>query len=201
MKTCRRCFQAKPIEEFCRDSKAKDGKNPWCRGCHSLYKKSKNPPIAKDLPPDGHKCCYICKDIKPFEDFYTHNTRPGGYRAECIGCTRLANAMWKDSGGREYGARYSKNRKFNNMVKIVQYLLEHPCVDCGDTRVLVLEFDHVRDKTTEVMRMISGTWEAISSEIAKCEVRCASCHKIKTAERKMSLRLKVLRYVTDEMVQ
>jgi hypothetical protein len=61
----------------------------------------------------------------------------------------------------------------------------HPCVDCGQTDIRCLEFDHVRgEKSEEISRMLQNLpWSVIEAEIAKCEVRCANCHRIKTLER------------------
>lgn len=52
-------------------------------------------------------------------------------------------------------------------------------------RTRVLEFDHVRgSKIDAVTRLLSKRlcWPSIEAEIAKCEVRCANCHRIKTSE-------------------
>jgi hypothetical protein len=64
------------------------------------------------------------------------------------------------------------------------YLLAHPCVDCGETDPLVLDFDHVRgDKVGEICILVGNRrpWPLIEAEIAKCDVRCANCHRRKTA--------------------
>lgn len=70
-----------------------------------------------------------------------------------------------------------------NAPRLRRYLVEHPCVDCGESDPVVLEFDHIRDKRIEVPRMLwSGApWTQIALEIAKCEVRCANCHRRRTA--------------------
>jgi hypothetical protein len=63
-------------------------------------------------------------------------------------------------------------------------LLHHSCVDCGESDPLVLDFDHVRGmKKRHVSRMISGgtSIETLRKEIEKCVVRCANCHRRKTA--------------------
>lgn len=84
---------------------------------------------------------------------------------------------------RNSAAYYARNREC-----VDQYLLEHPCIDCGETDLLVLEFDHVRDKVVAVSKMIpSYALEQLRAEIAKCEVRCANCHRRKTAERRAAL--------------
>lgn len=62
-------------------------------------------------------------------------------------------------------------------------MLEHPCVDCAETNLVVLDFDHLRDKRWNVTYMVSAgfPWSTIALEIAKCQVLCANCHRIKTA--------------------
>ncbi|MGH2472088.1 MAG: hypothetical protein ACRDG6_06765 [Candidatus Limnocylindria bacterium] len=69
--------------------------------------------------------------------------------------------------------------------RIDSYLEEHPCVDCGESNLIVLDFDHLRDKTDDVADMVAlgRPWSEIESEIAKCQVRCANCHARRTARR------------------
>lgn len=73
-------------------------------------------------------------------------------------------------------AIYLRNRNF-----VKKYLMTHPCIDCGNTDIRVLEFDHVRGiKNYTVSNMQYRSISSIKHEIEKCEVRCANCHKIKT---------------------
>ncbi len=67
--------------------------------------------------------------------------------------------------------------------KLAEYLAHHPCVDCGQTDIRVLEFDHVRGKKSDNISRMLGvgySWATIEAEIAKCDVRCVNCHRIKT---------------------
>ena len=64
-----------------------------------------------------------------------------------------------------------------------QHLSIHPCVDCGEKDIVVLEFDHVRGiKEYSINRMLNhnGSLECMIIEIEKCDVRCANCHRRKT---------------------
>lgn len=66
---------------------------------------------------------------------------------------------------------------------VTEYLSKHPCVDCENSDVRVLEFDHVKDKKFKnISTMIYQrySWNRILKEIEKCEVRCANCHRIRT---------------------
>ena len=79
--------------------------------------------------------------------------------------------------------RIYRNR---NALFVFHYLSSRPCVDCGETDPVVLDFDHVRGvKRKNISRMLSSTHSlaAISAEIEKCDVRCANCHRRVTAKR------------------
>ena len=77
---------------------------------------------------------------------------------------------------------------------VANYLLYHPCVDCGESNVLVLEFDHIDHDTkiSEIGTMARNglSFQKIINEIDKCQVRCANCHRIKTAYENNSWKLK-----------
>ena len=55
---------------------------------------------------------------------------------------------------------------------------------CNENDPIVLEFDHLRDKRMNVAKLIQGGYpeKTILLEIEKCEVRCANCHRRKTAK-------------------
>lgn len=58
------------------------------------------------------------------------------------------------------------------------------CVDCGyNENSVALDFDHVRgSKVKNVGEMSNHTWKKVEAEMAKCEIRCANCHRVKTHE-------------------
>jgi hypothetical protein len=66
------------------------------------------------------------------------------------------------------------------------YFSTHPCVDCGEADPIVLEFDHIEKETklaaVSELVWLQRPWRIILEEIKKCEVRCANCHRRKTAK-------------------
>lgn len=73
---------------------------------------------------------------------------------------------------------------------IYNYLISHPCVDCSNTDILVLEFDHRNGKSYNVSRMMQLSVDKILEEVAKCEVRCANCHRRRHAMENNTWKLK-----------
>ena len=75
---------------------------------------------------------------------------------------------------------------------LVEYFSAHPCADCAETDPVVLEFDHLRDKTFTIgSKLTNYPWEKILEEIEKCEVVCGNCHKRRTARRSQSHRARL----------
>ena len=81
---------------------------------------------------------------------------------------------------------HSKAARNRIRTHINTHLKANPCVDCGETDPIILEFDHItNDKhfnISDATRHGYGMKKLIA-EIAKCEVRCANCHRKKTYER------------------
>ena len=79
--------------------------------------------------------------------------------------------------------RNNRRYKARNREFVYQYLLTHPCVDCGESNPVRLEFDHFRDKkgNTSDLTKQACSLNRLREEMVKCDVRCASCHREKTA--------------------
>lgn len=75
-----------------------------------------------------------------------------------------------------------------------EYLLSHPCVDCEESDILVLEFDHKdrMNKTFSISTIVRRRLniEELVIEVSKCDVRCANCHRRKTEKENNSWKLK-----------
>ena len=81
---------------------------------------------------------------------------------------------------------WKRHARRRNHDHVVAYLHKHPCLDCGETDIRVLEFDHVRGtKVAPVSTMVGNGYAIvrIDKEIAKCEVRCANCHRRRTYDK------------------
>jgi hypothetical protein len=70
-----------------------------------------------------------------------------------------------------------------NREKLREFLRASQCADCGIADFAVLEFDHrdPRDKRGDMCQLLTFSWESMLTEIGKCDVVCANCHRRRTA--------------------
>jgi hypothetical protein len=121
----------------------------------------------------------------------------GTRKTICLECQREYAHLWyvrtrSPDAKRNHG--YGERTIERNCQRISEFLLDHPCIDCGEDDLAVLDFDHVRGvKHAEVSILArSGEpWDVVRAEIDKCEVRCANCHRRETVKRANSYRARM----------
>jgi hypothetical protein len=143
------------------------------------------------------KTCAKCKLDKPLSEYNKNGKR--GLGIWCKTCfSEYHRERYKDSGDglKKRLKSQQKSRRAVQEQKIVNYLKDNPCVKCGEANILKLDFDHIKqsEKEFEIMWAIMNTWgwDRIESEIKKCQILCANCHRVKTATEVKSWKLKYL---------
>jgi hypothetical protein len=88
---------------------------------------------------------------------------------------------------------------------VLDYKAAHPCVDCGETDIRCLDFDHrdPKEKKFLVSEITLSKRSVLDAEMAKCDIRCANCHRKRHfdpfhPERRMSAVMKKLVKVTSK---
>jgi hypothetical protein len=104
----------------------------------------------------------------------------------CANCHRRRTAVrarWSRLDGELVGVSWRSPRHERNVRHAVAALAASGCVDCGEHDLCVLDFDHVGARTGAVMRLARNevSLARLAAEIAACEVRCATCHRRRTA--------------------
>lgn len=145
-------------------------------------------------PEGALKRCSLCRVTKPLTEFNVRRKSRDGVQSMCRQCSAERSRRYHQENKRRHINQINKRKALfvaRNRQFLLEYLLQHPCADCGESDPLVLEFDHLRDKAGNVSYLLLvSSWERISNEIAKCDVVCANCHRRRTQARQGSYRLK-----------
>ncbi len=93
------------------------------------------------------------------------------------------NKRWQDKNSLKWKAYLAIRRKSHADIIIAHK--NRPCADClGWFDPVQMDFDHVTGtKKGNLSQMSAQSVKAIMSEIAKCEVVCANCHRLRTLKR------------------
>lgn len=102
--------------------------------------------------------------------------------------------VWYPANKEKHKARVRVNdarRHTDLKAKSDGYKLEKGCQDCGyRDHPEALDFDHVRGEKLfnvgDMVRRHRSSWDKILTEIEKCEVVCANCHRVRTAKRRQN---------------
>ena len=192
---CRNCGETKPLSEF--DFRADTGRHRAdCKSCRR---------VRQRIPVDSVRRrtkwfvgntellrCRKCGVFKPWTEFPRRGRDSNRLQTWCKPCFSSYRAeRHQRNHDREMRRirRNSTKRIAANRINVSAYLRTHACIDCGESDPTVLDFDHVRGtKLGDVSALVGGgyPWPKIEAEIAKCDVRCANCHRRATERRRRS---------------
>lgn len=125
--------------------------------------------------------CTKCKLEKPIEAF---GKKRLGFQTECRECKKIyIQAHYKNN--KAYYIEKARLKKEQIKAVIDEIKSSNPCMDCGKKFPAVcMDFDHripsLKRKAVAVL-LNYGSLKNIMLEIAKCDLVCACCHRIRTA--------------------
>jgi L-lysine 2,3-aminomutase len=129
----------------------------------------------------------MCNEAKDDLDFSVKRTSSDGTvlarQSRCKECMKMLMKKHYTSNKDYYKAK-ARTHDSNHYEIFLEILKTKSCVDCGETDPVVLDFDHTGDKVMSIAHMLQKrlSWTTILAEMEKCEVRCANCHRRKTAK-------------------
>lgn len=139
------------------------------------------------------KLCSVCHKRKDVAGFNKHHERKDGLQSHCKVCTRFRfREYYRLNRVKQLKVVMARRKRIDkiNRIKLLSFLGTHPCIDCGEKDPIVLDFDHRGNKTAQIADLMGGgfSWNRIEEEMNKCDVRCANCHRRKTAKERNNYR-------------
>ncbi len=133
------------------------------------------------------KTCPKCALEKELILFPAKKKSKDGRALWCRACFKANWDVRYYENHQHYRNSHNTSRKKireENARKVFEYLTNIPCINCGESDPIVLEFDHRdrSDKIENISNLVThSSWKRIESEIRKCDVLCANCHRRKSA--------------------
>jgi hypothetical protein len=130
------------------------------------------------------KECHKCYEVKPLDEFNRSRARADGHAATCRKCMKVYRKIHYDNNSKKIVSDVITRRN-GIRAEVWEYKATNPCVDCGESNPIVLDFDHLGDKEFSISLGVARGlgMKRIMEEIAKCDVLCANCHRKRTFKR------------------
>ena len=135
---------------------------------------------------EGLKKCITCGEFKLITEFgIKSKNKVDGLNNQCKLCKReYDNRFHITREGEVKKIKYIKSKDLNkrNAEYIFEYLQDKACLKCGESNSVVLEFHHLGNKKFNIGNYGGKSIQTLKKEIEKCQILCANCHRIVTAE-------------------
>lgn len=84
---------------------------------------------------------------------------------------------------KRWNQKERNQRSYDKRKEIINRIKNRPCMDCGGWyEPCQMDFDHrePNKKRGSVSRTLNFSIKALYAEIAKCDVVCSNCHRLRT---------------------
>src|SRR5712692_1194263 len=136
-------------------------------------------PLTRFMNGIAKKRCARCHREKPLSDFRKKHRQV--HQPYCRPCQAEYHREHYLKNAAAYKA--SAKRRLERMKKILRVGKSRPCADCRvQYPYYVMDYDH-KDRSKKLDSVTQLVWESeqtLRDEIAKCDVVCANCHRIRT---------------------
>ena len=123
-------------------------------------------------------------DVKKYRvKYYKENSEAIKWKSKLRYQKNKEEINEKRRGGTEASRTRGKQR-----TQALAKIKDVPCAECGNRfPSCCMDFDHVRGKKSFTVGMSSNrSWKSVLKEIAKCDIVCANCHRIRTTQRRQA---------------
>jgi hypothetical protein len=212
MKTCTRCHTAKELIAFpekggsCRSCVS--AKTKW----HVLqnrasYDERRDSRIAEIRALKEQQACVVCHTQypsyvldydhrDPFQKEFDISDAVKGHVAwsrilkEIEKCDLLCACCHRLRTQKPATTYEFRKKRVSNLQYVSALKTTTPCQDCGGLfAACQLDFDHVRGtKTNSISKLMDADRETLDQELAKCEIVCANCHRVRTWSQRLVCR-------------
>jgi DUF4097 and DUF4098 domain-containing protein YvlB len=126
------------------------------------------------------KYCNKCETEKPICEFRKNSSRKDGLQSQCAECSKTHNKSWYLLNKR-YKIKRNRAQRKDKVSWLREYKKTLSCTRCSENDFRCLDFHHINDKSGDISVLIqSWSIERIKTEIAKCVILCANCHRKET---------------------
>jgi len=146
--------------------------------------------VLKEGQPKKRRCTH-CSKTKPIEEFSYKYKLFERRHSHCKVCQRKYARGHYNNNKSVYLRKARKNQAkvlAINRRKMISYLNEKKCQDCGCSDIRVLEFFHKikAQENASVGNLLSKgwSWKRVEIEMNKCIVVCANCRIIRETNKK-----------------
>lgn len=158
---CSYCKQYKPLSEFYRNRSTQNGVGYECKECAKTY--------MPEYKPVAEKRCSVCRRLKPASEFSPQARSSSRLMARCKQCQNATSN------------RKKLDKRNERKAQLIE-LMGGCCQRCGYCEFpAALDFHHVNRSekaiTPATLMDPAFTLDSALSELDKCVLLCANCHR------------------------